>query len=57
MIERERERGRDTGRGRSRLHAPGARGGIYSVKIQRKLLGVGGVPAGLPSMNVLILPF
>ena len=24
VIQRERERGRDTGRGRSRLHAPGA---------------------------------
>ena len=30
MIERERERGRDTGRGRSRLQAPGARCGIRS---------------------------
>eukprot|EP00071_Canis_lupus_P032207 XP_022265764.1 centrosomal protein of 44 kDa isoform X4 [Canis lupus familiaris] len=29
-IQRERERGRDTGRGRSRLHAPGARRGIRS---------------------------
>ena len=30
MIVTERERGRDTGRGRSRLHAPGARRGIRS---------------------------
>ena len=30
MRERERERGRDIGRGRSRLHAPGARRGIRS---------------------------
>ena len=30
MIVREREGGRDTGRGRSRLHAPGARHGIQS---------------------------
>ena len=30
MIVTERERGRDTGRGRSRLHAPGARCGIRS---------------------------
>ena len=28
VTQRERERGRDTGRGRSRLHAPGARCGI-----------------------------
>ena len=30
MLVTERERGRDTGRGRSRLHAPGARRGIRS---------------------------
>ena len=30
VTQRERERGRDTGRGRSRLHAPGARRGIRS---------------------------
>ena len=30
MIVTERERGRDTGRGRSRLHAPGTRRGIRS---------------------------
>ena len=30
MIVTERERGRDTGRGRSRLHAPGAGRGIRS---------------------------
>ena len=30
MIVTQRERGRDTGRGRSRLHAPGARRGIRS---------------------------
>ena len=30
VTERERERGRDIGRGRSRLHAPGARRGIRS---------------------------
>ena len=30
MIVTERERGRDTGRGRSRLHAPGAQHGIRS---------------------------
>ena len=30
MIVKERERGRDTGRGRSRLHAPGTRRGIRS---------------------------
>ena len=30
MIVTERERGRDTGRGRSRLHAPGARRGTRS---------------------------
>ena len=30
MIVTQRERGRDTGRGRSRLHAPGARPGIWS---------------------------
>ena len=28
VTERERDRGRDTGRGRSRLHAPGAQRGI-----------------------------
>ena len=28
VTKRERERGRDTGRGRSRLHAPGARVGF-----------------------------
>ena len=30
VTEREKERGRDTGRGRSRLQAPGARRGIRS---------------------------
>ena len=39
MIVTERERGRDTGRGRSRLHAPGARRGDSIPGLQDHALG------------------
>ena len=60
MIVTHRERGRDTGRGRSRLHAPGARRGIRSrvsriapwAKGRRQTTG----PQGSPLFDFCLLP-